>query len=598
MALIVRYGSTSLSSTLDQVANGFSDPKLSIKYDGPAQFTFRLHVPQHTTPIPIRSLIAFEDDTYAGYPNQPLFLGHVWEIIPQWSNEVDYICHDVTLRARNEITVMSGPHGDANVIPRLVFNSKIDNDEDYAYAYENDATVGSILTTLLTNSYNELLTNCQAAPLGGGSDAFTASDLTPLDYIPQEKVTFESELLGQAIDRLLSLYPQYRLVFVPGYTSTLNRWRFVKPTTSTQVTLTLNDFSASKKVLSFGLRGNIAQRYPAVKIFGPRQWVTTTVTVTGSGLTNEWTNSNRINFEENGPNGVSVGDAGKRWRIANSARRLASRILPDVVGVSDAQFNVDGTSLQTRLVREPTLQATWDGTTWWTIPGFKLDIRNGYIDTPTAVYQDVPSGTPRYKLPTDVRLIYAYFGDPIAVRFPSSGFSGTANSVAGMTVEKRIYDEMLAIGYEQGTPVTSAARQAQFVKLAESIHEAIKDIIYTGGCTLEGLDYDFLQLQRRVNFAAVNGNGGSLTTGWEAVNAIVTDVEYDYENQLTTLTFSSDYSAFLQTSIEELKRILKIRALQVSQLLETSLDASGQTISQTVRIRNIVSDNGEIVGEF
>ena len=335
-----------------------------------------------------------------------------------------------------------------------------------------------------------------------------------------------------------------------------------------------------------------------MKIYGPQQWITTTVSVSGGGLSKEWTNTENNNFQTNGPNSVSVGKAGMLWRITNTARRRASRILPEVVSVSDAQFNVDGTSLQTRFVREPVLQATWDGTQWWTVPGFKLDIRNGYIETTTPVYQDVPSASPRYKLPTDVRLVYAYFGDPISVRFPSTGWSGTSNSVAGMQVEKRIYDEMLAVGYEQGTPITTSARQAQFVKLAESIHEAIKDIVYVGGCTLEGMDYDFLQLQKRVDFAAVDGSGGTITTGWENVKAIVTDVEYDWEAMLTTLTFSSDYAAFLQTSVDELKRILKIRAIQVSQVLESIFDASGQDITQIIRLRNILSDDGQVIGEY
>ncbi len=598
MALIVRYGTTSLTTTLDQTAAGFCQPTVSISYNGPAQFRFRLHAAQHTQPIPIRSLIAFEDDTYAGHPNQPIFLGHVWEIIPQESNVLDYVCYDVTMRARNEITIMDGPHGDANVIPRLVFNAKIDNDEDYAYEIAHDATVQTMIETILTNAYNELLTNCQAAPLGGGSDAYTSADMTPFDFQPQEKMVFESELLGSGLDRLLNLYPQYRMIFEPGYTSTTNRWRFVKPTTATQVTLTLNDFSGSKKVLSFGLQGNIAQRYSAVRIYGPREWMKVTVDVTGSGLTKEWDTFESNNFQTNGPNSAGIGNAGKKWRITNSSRRRTSRILPSEEVVDDTQANPAGSVIQKRVTRLPALQATWDGTNWWTVPAFTLDIRDGYVTTPTPIYKYEPSSSNDYQLPTNVRLIYAYLGNPITVRYPSSGWGGTTNSVADMQVEKRLYDEMLAVGYEQGSPISSAARSAQFVKLAESIHESVKDIVYTGGCTLEGIDYDFVRLQRRVNFAGVDRHGASLTTGWEAINAIVTDVEYDYENKVTTLTFSSDYAAFLQTSVDELKRTLKIRALQVVSYLESNLFANGGSISQSLILRNLLVDEGEVVGGF
>lgn len=585
MALIVKYGSSlPLSTTLDQVAVGFCQPRLEISYNGPARFSFRLHVAQHTRPIPFRSVISFEDDDN---PGVLLFLGHVWEIIPQESNIVDYVCYDSTMRARNEITIMSGEHSSTNVIPRLVFNAKIDNDEDYAYAVANDVDVASILSTIMSNASSELA-NCQAGGLG---------TYPTMDYKPQEKLVFESELLGQGIDRMLSLYPQHRIIFEPN----ARQWNIVKPTTSTAVTLTLNDFTASKKVLSFGIQPNIAQRYTAVHIFGPPVSTVETFTVSGGGLTPLWTAGEASSFETSGPgipDPVSIGNAGKAWQITDTAKRQGARIFPAETSVSDSQFNVDGTSFQTRLAREPILQATWNGTEWWTVPGIVVDYRNGIVTTPGAVYQKTTSPSTPYDLPSNVRFVYAPLGNPLKVRRPTSGFSGTAATVAGMNVEMRRYDEMLAVGYEKGVPVTTVERLAQYGKLADALLEAYQDIIYTGGCTIEGLDYEFRQLQRRINFAASNGSGGTITTGWESINAIVTDVEYDYENRLTTLTFSSDYAAFLQTSLEELRRILKIRALQIVQILETSLDATGQTIDQTITVRNLLVDEGNVVGEI
>lgn len=605
MALIIRYGDTSFTSTLDQAATGFCMPKLSVSYNEAATFTFRLHAPHHIRPIPYRSVIALEDDSYSEHPNRPLFLGHVWEIVPQGSNEIDYVCKDVTFRAKSEITVMSGPHGDANVIPRLVFNSKIDNDDDYAHEFEHDATVGRIIEVIMTNAYNELLTNCQAAPLGGGVDAFKATDLSPLDFVPQEKMVFESDRLGSALSRLLGYYPQYRVLFVPGYQLTENQWRFIKPTASPEVTLTLNDYSGSKKVLSFGIKANLTDRWPAVRIYGPRQWIATTVYTRDTdlpgeviGLTENWNVFEATTFEANGPTSSGIGNAGKKWTITDATKRRMSRLLPQDLLVTDSQFNVAGVSYQNRITREPLLQATWDssGAEWWTVPQIKIDYQAGVIETPVAVYQY--NGPGDYKLPYSVRLVYAYFGNPLEVRWPTSGYGGTTYTVAGMQVEDRRYDEMLAVGYEKGSPITTAARTAQFEKLAQSIHEYSKDIIYTGGCTLQGIDYDFLRLQKLVNFAGVDRHGVSLTTGWEAAKAIVTDVEYDYENDLTTLTFSSDYSAFLQTDVESLKRLLKINALQLVQLFETNLDASGQTIAWSTRVRNLLVDEGRVVAEY
>jgi len=204
-------------------------------------------------------------------------------------------------------------------------------------------------------------------------------------------------------------------------------------------------------------------------------------------------------------------------------------------------------------------------------------------------------------LPDNARLIYAYLADPLEVRKPSSGFEGTAYTVAGMEVEMRLYDEMLSVGYENGTPITTATRTAQYEKLAQQKLDVVKDIIYTGGCTIDGLDMNFLRLQKRINFAGVDGNGSTLTTGWEAIDAILTDVEYDFDGRgLTTLTFSSDKAQYLQQSTDALKQLLKIRALQLIQLMVTEFNATGQNISWETFIRNILIDptTGAVEGEY
>ena len=170
-----------------------------------------------------------------------------------------------------------------------------------------------------------------------------------------------------------------------------------------------------------------------------------------------------------------------------------------------------------------------------------------------------------------------------------------------MEVEQRIYDEMLAVGYEQGTPVVLATRTAQYEKLAQALLDARKDIVWTGGCTIAGIDYDFLRLQKRINFAAVDADGDSLTTGWESINAILTDVEYDYEEKLTTLTFSSDIMDFTESQMEDLKRKLKIRATRIIQIQNTVYNF-GRSIGVFNDVRSFVvsGDEGqeELLGEF
>jgi hypothetical protein len=603
MALIVQTFDGSTWSTFDQTANGFCRPVVNVSYSSPATFTFRLHAAQHTSPIPLRRLIALEDDTYSGHPNAPIFLGHVWEIVPQESNVLDYVCYGVDMRARNEITILSGPHGDPDVIPRLVYNAKIDNDDDYVFEAAHDATVGEIVEDILTNAYNELLTNCHAAPLTGGSDAFNTSDLTPFDFKPQEKIVFESEQIGQGIDRLLQYYPAYRVLFEPGYTSTLNRWRFINQLTASQVTLTLNRFGVSDKhVLSMSLKRNIQQRYTAVKIYGPQE-LTYTQVESGSGLTDLWDSGEAINFQAGGPIASGIGDAGKKWQITDSTKRKISRLMPDWVLLDDSQFSVNGQSYLQRRAKTPILQATWDGgDTWWTVQGATIDFQQGIIETPFAVFKYQPNDTPAYALPDSFRFAYAYFDDPVYVRAPSSGYEGTAYSVAGMSLEMRLYDEMLAVGYENGTPLLLATRTAQYEKLAQALLDSKKDIVWTGGCTIAGIDYDFLRLQKRINFAAVDGHGATLTTGWESINAILTDVEYDYEQKLTTLTFSSDMADYLGDSIDELKQKLKIRATRIEELTETTY-TFGRSIGVFNNVRKFIVSEGdtgeeEVIGEI
>ena len=393
---------------------------------------------------------------------------------------------------------------------------------------------------------------------------YVPADLAPLDFIPQDKVVSESELLGQALDRLLSRYPAYRVLFVPGLGETDNQWRFINIKECPRLTLTLNDFGpAAKKVMSFQLNRVLDKRFTAYRIYGP-QAITSTVAyvndnpeTTGEdeagGLVEMWTSPEAINFGVVGPGGPGTGYAGRRWQVSDTAKRKIARILPGTVLIPDSQYNVNGTSYMQRQITGPTLQVTYDGgTTWWTATGLSWDPQTGIFETPFAMCQYDPGAAVgnKYKLPDNVRVYYGYFSSPLQVRCPAIGFEGSAYTVAGMAVEGREYDEMLSVGYERGTPVSTPDRLAQYEKLAQAKLDVTKDIIYTGGCTIEGLDFDFLRLQKKICFSAINGNGTPIATGWETIDAIVTDVEYDFENRLTLLTFSSDKAQYLQQSTD------------------------------------------------
>jgi hypothetical protein len=161
-----------------------------------------------------------------------------------------------------------------------------------------------------------------------------------------------------------------------------------------------------------------------------------------------------------------------------------------------------------------------------------------------------------------VKFEYAVPTNPIQVRYPETGFEGSAYTVANLQNELKIYDEMLAVGYEYNQPVTTAARLFQYSLLARYVHAMHKDLIYVGGLTLDGLRYDYQRLDRRVNIAAVDGDGAAIETGWENIDAYLTDVEYDYDQQLTTLLFSSDQMEQIAMDIDEVKKRLKIKALE------------------------------------
>jgi hypothetical protein len=191
------------------------------------------------------------------------------------------------------------------------------------------------------------------------------------------------------------------------------------------------------------------------------------------------------------------------------------------------------------------------------------DYQRGIVDLRTPRWQTrtaVAGSTQTLFPPTNARLLWAPLINGISLRVPSSGFEGTAYTVAGLENTLERYDEMLAVGREFGQPVTTADRISRFTVLAQSELDERKDIAYTGGMTLDGFDYRYAWLNKRVNLAAKDKDGATLTTGWEAMKAVVTDVEYDFDEMLTTLTFNSDLLSLGSRDVALMKEDLKIKA--------------------------------------
>lgn len=576
MRLWIDY--TEVDLTVDKIA----DVKLDIGYSHPARLSFAMYQAQHTVPIAINAFVIFTDTDYGGW-STPLFEGYVAEATPADANEIRYTCYDATHRAGKEIYVMSDSSIWSTVIPRRVYNCKVENDLDKAFEFEDDATVGEILEDLLEYAYADLaLINAAPAAIFGGA-AYESTDFSAMTMKPQEKVVFESETIRSALDRMLSYYPQYRMLFLPGVWHGLRKWRFYDVYAAPEETLTLNSFTGARNVLSLDIQRSLEGRFTAVKFFGPERTTAATAQLSDTSLTKGWSTQAENIFTQYG-NTLATTDVGRKWQITDPAKRRLAKLLPTEVAVPIAGGFGSIGNLAYVQTRTPTLLVSWDGSTYEQVQGVTIDWRQGIITVPQNIHRYNDGAALPYVLPTHVKFYYAYYDTPYTARYPSSGYAGLAYDHFGISVEKKIYDESLVVGYEFGYPVTSTERTAQFEELAENIWKTTSNTIHTGAIVLDRLDYSFVRLNRRINIAAVDEDGNALTTGWESIRAILTDVEYDFTNRITTLTLSSDDLEFLQGDPEALKEILKIRAMETSISQVSEMRMIGQTLASSSRI--------------
>lgn len=576
-------------TAVDIVASGFAKLRIHRSVDDPATATWIMYAPHHTMPIPIGAYIRIWDsegtdpdgDDYSD--ENPLFVGHVVAPSPtEDANVVAYQAFDPTYKASISCNVMSTawqagdvselayPIPAATAYPRLIMNATIQSDEDWVYSRGEGLNLGQMISNILSDQYHPLYW-ADAAP-GDGSDAgngfpFVQDDLDALDYVPTDKFVSESEHVRSAIERILSDEPTRRILFHPS----TQQWRIYDLTAAPQVDLTLNDFSGDHQVLTISLQRSLEGRFTAVKIYGPeRHTGAIASTADGSLVTLD---AGDILLETVGSREV-LGRT--RFQVTDSAKRKIASFLPNEILVPVGGYYWIP-------VRSPSFQVSYDGgNTWGGALGPYYDFYNGiiYTSVPAFFHQDpgrvVSDGVQKFFTPTHHRLVYAYLDTPMFTRYPASGYEGTAYSIGGLRNEMHVYDEQLAVGKNWfGTPVTTEARLGEYYKLATKRHSYVKDIIYTGGCTLQGIQYAFANLQKRINFPAVDGDGDALTSGWEDINAFLADVEYDYENDITTLQFSSDHLSLVGQDPEQLKKRLKIRALQLRRIWSVSIFSTG-----------------------
>lgn len=536
---------------IDLAAERVVDLKLSIEYGSPARLRWSMVAPQQSVPFAINTPLALTDDSFAGLEN-PLFEGHLRDVAPASSQRLECLAEDATRWAAERVLVSSATSTFPAAVPRAVYNCDIENDDDHAFSLTVGATVGSIIETLLTVAAPDLV-GLLAAPAIGLP--YEPLDLAPLDFIPQSKIVFEGEAPTGAIDHLLRLYPQCRWLLHPG----TRQWRVKDVTLSPAITLTLNDFSAGeRRVLSMRLDRSLVDRASAVRICGPPGLLGALATTEDGSLEGDWTFTQELAFPVAGPGDPLSGNVARVWQVAEPSRRRMGRALPLEQQIPAWNVELAGQSLTYIRARTPTLAVTWDGERWYPARGTALDVQAGKVIAPWPLFRVDVNG--HFVRPAHARFYFSYHDEPLSVRYPATGHEGSAYERFGIERELVLYDESLAIVHENYQSWTSAERLAEFAKLAQSIHSANKDVIHAGGCVLEGIDYEFLRLDRRVNLAAVDDAGADLTTGWEDINAIVTGVEYDFADQTTLLTFDGDRGSFAPRDTEELKRQLRLDA--------------------------------------
>jgi hypothetical protein len=284
--------------------------------------------------------------------------------------------------------------------------------------------------------------------------------------------------------------------------------------------------------------------------------------------------------------------------VTDPAKRRLLRLFPEAVLIPSIQVN--HTVVAWASTKLPRLEARWEGDTTWTlVDQFQIDPRHGYVTAFAHVYRyDEDEEFYPYILPSGIRLLCAYTTEGQNVRYPTSGYAGTAFDDFGHEAELRLYDETLprviTIASEEiessesdsSTSSTSSSEDdlATWLALVTRLHAAYCDTAWPGGAVIAGIDYEWLRLDRRVNITAVDGDGGAITTGWEAIAAPVTEVEYDYEQRVTTLTFNGDHLQYMLTDVDRLKQTLKIKAPEAAARQVTIVYKSGGRVLATLPI--------------
>jgi hypothetical protein len=154
----------------------------------------------------------------------------------------------------------------------------------------------------------------------------------------------------------------------------------------------------------------------------------------------------------------------------------------------------------------------------WLIAPVVFDYASGVFTTASPAAEGAVTQEGQAHAASDMRLDYAYLGNPCQARYPVSGYTGTAHSQAGLAREKVRYEDDFA----------TAANAPQYQALAEKLLWPLKDIAYTGEIALGITEPEWLDIDYRLDIKAQNDLGQPAATGLESVGALVSAAEIDF----------------------------------------------------------------------
>jgi len=553
--------------------------RLAVSWRSGRQLVFHQAVRHDGADYEPEQSVVFEVDGAVVFRGAITSVSHVGQ---PGSERVEYVADGLRAISRR-VTACT-----ADGVPKLVWNAEPD-DDDYD-ANRTNTTVGEMIKELIDDHASAL----QARGVIEGT-GYVQADLDALDAVPSRVILRERdfdrairEVLAHQPDRVFQIHPVER------------RYRFHRASTLSTATVTIG---GDDKVLANLLTPDLSTRATAVKIVGDEQVTPAVVTVSDGGLSPEWDSQKESDWtigkalapadtdtgSVTGYGTDTVTDSSKSWAtdrwaggrvvvsdtqagtsqtftvLSNTGTTLTLQgslaIAPDAYavenGVSDYRYVYSRwritDSTKRRIARiipggtyapvgwmifqrtyKPIVceKRSFGGGTGYFARAAEFDWDAGRFVTTHPLARGKLHQEGGASGPDDVLLIFAFRGEHLVARYPSSGHAGSAYTQFGLQREKVIYDEQFV----------SADDQERYETLAESLHRALGDVVYAGRVPLAQLDWSLVHLGKRINITGTDRFGDPVTTGWEAIGALLGRVTYRFAAGTTDLDLTTDAS--------------------------------------------------------